>query len=346
MGMKFFCAICMVTFLAGNSFGQWRVVSDADHRQNLPGLFPKDGKAVKVGDAWPNDQRFRWLVADLEVPESIDGKPTRGKAVGLQFNCGDGGEVYVRGKLQCRYDNDHPALVTLSEKATPSEKVPVAVQVFGVVQGASNLSEARIVLLPDDRVGVVKLSADLGTILEAVPCGLIGLSQGGGMSDYDDSTAAKLKEGGFKWFRMDNVLTSTLKTDEEGKNIYDWSDFDRRLDFIYKIGADPIFAASYMPQEVTRLGRNCVIRLPGMASNEASVSSFGKSGMKRTPVGSSPAQTTPAPMSSRSCTARRSAIRSLTTRSFGDSKLMRKFIERPRVACGVPTLMPRSAAQP
>ena len=26
-------------------------------------------------------------------------------------SCGDGGEVYVAGELQSRYDNDHPALV-------------------------------------------------------------------------------------------------------------------------------------------------------------------------------------------------------------------------------------------
>ena len=51
-----------------------------------------------------------------------------------------------------------------------------------------------------------------------MPDGLIGLSQGGGMSDYEDATAAKIKEGGFKWFRMDNVLTGALKKGFGRKN--------------------------------------------------------------------------------------------------------------------------------
>jgi xylan 1,4-beta-xylosidase len=77
----------------------------------------------------------------------------------------------------------------------------------------------------------------------------VGLSQGGGMSDYEDATAMKLKEGGFKWFRMDNIFTGALKKDKEtGELVYNWTDFDKRIDFIHKIGADPILAVSYMPQ--------------------------------------------------------------------------------------------------
>ena len=157
----------------------------------------------------------------------------------MQFNCGDGGEVYVAGQLQGRYDNDHPLLAILTDKATPGEKVAVAVQVFGSVQGGGKFDEAKLVLLSDDRIQPAAIAVNAGAKLGAVPDGLIGLSQGGGMSDYDDATAAKLKAGGFKWFRMDNVLTNALKKDDDGKFVYDWTDFDKRVDFIYKIGAAP-----------------------------------------------------------------------------------------------------------
>ena len=243
-------AICLAICAAmtGSAFGQWRAVSEFDSHQSFPDKFPTGGKDYKVGDDWPKDQRFRWLVTDLEIPEIIGGEPTAGKAVGLQFNCGDGGEIYVAGQLQGRYDNDHPLLVTLTEKASSKQRVPVAVQVFGAVQGGGKLDEAKILLMPADRMQVVNLAVNAESKKGIVQNGLIGLSQGGGMSDYDDATAAKLKEGGFKWFRMDNVLTSALKKDAQGKFVYDWTDFDRRLDFMYKIGAAPIFAASYMPQ--------------------------------------------------------------------------------------------------
>ena len=85
-------------------------------------------------------------------------------------------------------------------------------------------------------------------ILGPVPYGIVGLSQGGGMSDYEAATAKKLREGGFKWFRMDNVLTGVLKNGADGKLVYDWVDFDKRLDFMAQIGAEPIICVSYMPQ--------------------------------------------------------------------------------------------------
>lgn len=256
--MRIKTAICLLICITMSEsvFAQWRAVSDSDSHQKLPDKFPDGGKEYKVGDVWPQDQRFRWLIADLEIPEIIKGQPTTGQAIGLQFNCGDGGEVYVARRLQCRYDNDHPALVTLTDKATSKQKVQVAVQVFGTVQGGGKLDEASFVLMPADRMQVVKLSVDLKSKTGDVQNGLIGLSQGGGMSDYDDATAAKLKQGEFKWFRMDNVLTGALKKDAKGNFVYDWTDFDKRLDFIYKIGADPIFAASYMPQVLDAVPNN------------------------------------------------------------------------------------------
>ena len=246
--MKLACGLLIWAVMTASAFAQWRIVSEHDGRQNLPQELSSAGKPIKIGDELPDDQRFRWLAANLEIPNTIEGQSTKGKTVGLQFNCSDGGEVYVAGQLQGRFDNDHPALVILADKAVPGKKVAVAVQVFGKVQGGTKFDEANVVLLPGDRIQPVKLSVDANAKTGIVPDGLIGLSQGGGLSDYEDTTAAKLKEGGFKWFRTDNVFTQALKKNEQGEFGYDWNEFDRRLDFIYKVGADPIFAASYMPQ--------------------------------------------------------------------------------------------------
>ncbi len=76
---------------------QWRVFSPSDQRQSQPPKNFSEGTPIKLGDACPNDQKFRWLVAELEIPATIGNESTAGKVVGLQFNCGDGGEVYVNG---------------------------------------------------------------------------------------------------------------------------------------------------------------------------------------------------------------------------------------------------------
>jgi hypothetical protein len=240
---------CVLIFVAvsGPANAQWRIVREADNRQSLPDRLSEPGRAVQIGDELPNKQKFRWLVADLVIPEAIDGQSTLGKTIGLQFNAADGGEIYIDGKLQGRYDNDHPLLAILTDHAEPRQQLAVAVQVFGTVQGGDKLDEAKLVVVPADRMRTRNITVQPDSNLGPVPSGLIGLSQGGGMSDYDDATATKLKEGRFQWFRMDNILTPVLTKNDSGTLIYDWADFDRRLDFIYKIGAVPIFAASYMP---------------------------------------------------------------------------------------------------
>src|SRR6185369_12313701 len=101
------------------------------------------------------------------------------------------------------------------------------------------------------------LSIDASASGDPVPKGLIGLSQGGGLSDYEDATAAKLREGGFRWFRMDNILTNALKKNDAGEYIYDWTDLDRRAEFIVgKMKAEAIFAVSYMPQALDAVPDN------------------------------------------------------------------------------------------
>ena len=228
---------------------QWRVLSPSDQRQSQPPKNFSEGAPIKLGDPCPDDQKFRWLVAELEIPATVGNEPTAGKVVGLQINCGDGGEVYINDVLQARYDNDHPALVILTEAAVPGTKARVAIQVYAHVQGGDKFDQANWVIIESKRAKeplVLTVAADHPA--GKVPDGIVGLSQGGGVSDYEDATARKLKEGGFKWFRMDNIFTGVLKAGQGTNLDYDWTDFDRRVDFITRIGADPIMAVSYMPQ--------------------------------------------------------------------------------------------------
>ena len=111
------CGLGILIAATASAPAQWRVLSPNDQRQSQPPKNISEGTPIKLGDPCPNDQKFRWLVAELEIPATIGNEPTAGKVVGLQINCGDGGEVYVNDVLQARYDNDHPALVILSEQA-------------------------------------------------------------------------------------------------------------------------------------------------------------------------------------------------------------------------------------
>ena len=231
------------------SFADWLVNSPHDQRQTKPPARYSDPKPIQPGDAWPNDDKFRWLRGEIQVPSELGGKPVAGECLALRINCGDGGEVWFNGNVQARFDNDHPALVLLTTNAVPGTMVNVDVQVYGKVQGGDRFGEASLVVVDGRRACqplnvVVEASDETGD----VPGGLIGLSQGGGMSDYDEATAARLRAGGFKWFRMDNIFTQTLRKGTNGQLVYNWSDFDRRVDFIAKIGADAIMAVSYMPQ--------------------------------------------------------------------------------------------------
>lgn len=237
--------------------GAWTITSPFDQRQSAPPQNSTDGKPIQPGDAGLGDGKFRWLLGELAIPDAIDGKPAAGQTVGLQINAGDGGEIWVNNVLQARYDNDHPALALIAEHAAPGAQVRVALQVYGKIQGGDKFDEAKWVIIDSQRAReTLTLTIDPKRATGKVPDGIIGLSQGGGMCDYEDATAQKLKAAHFKWFRMDNIFTPVLKTNTAGEFIYDWTDFDKRVDFIAKIGAVPIFAVSYMPQVLDAVPNN------------------------------------------------------------------------------------------
>ncbi len=220
------------------------------HEASVPARAPEDARKVRRGFRWKAGRDWAWLLADLTIPPEIDGVPTVGKPVGVRISCASGGEVHVGGKLQVRYDNDKPALVILQEAAVPGQHVALAIQAHTFIdrEDDNEFSEAEWVIVSEDRVrGRVELRIDPRTETGTVPDGIVGLSQGGTLADHDDATAAKLREGQFRWFRMDNALTNCVR-EVDGKLVHDFTDLDRRVDFIYKAGADPIIAASYMPQ--------------------------------------------------------------------------------------------------
>lgn len=248
----------LILFSVANSHADWQVITAGDQRQSHPPRTLSRATSIKPGDRWPTDNKFRWLIGDLEIPSTIGKDRTAGKIVGLQINVGDGGEVWFNGELECRFDNDHPGLAVVTTNAVPGEKVQVAVQVYGKVQGGDKFDQASWTIIDPRRAqSPLVLHIDSTRELGAVPNGIVGLSQGGGMSDYDATTAAKLKQGGFKWFRMDNVLTGVLKTNKHAGGLTnDWREFDKRLDFVHAIGADFILCASFMPQVLDAIPNN------------------------------------------------------------------------------------------
>ena len=254
--LVFVALVAIAPLLAARA--DWQFITAGDQRQSRPAKNTSKATPIKPGDRWPNDNKFRWLIGELEIPETIGKESAAGKIVGLQISVGDGGEVWLGDEIHCRFDNDHPALVIVATNAVPGAKVRVDVQVYGKVQGGDKFDQANWVVIDAKRaLRPLVLIVDAKRELGRVPDGIVGLSQGGGVSDYEDATALKLKEGGFKWFRMDNVFTGALKKNKEtGELVYDWRDFDKRVDFIRKIGADPIMCVSYMPQVLDAVPNN------------------------------------------------------------------------------------------
>lgn len=203
------------------------------------------GKPYKVGN------EGAWLAANVSIPKTIGGRPTDGKPIGLCINSDCGGAIYVNGKLQARYDNDHAGMALLTGNAKPGEMVVVAVKAFRDIGGDNKeqkLGQAEFMILDPRRLDTpADVVLDARMLEGKLPRPFAGMSQGAGMADYNDDTAARFKEAGVKWFRMDNIFTNAVKRDPDGRLVYDWTDFDRRVDFMEKIGCEFMACASYMP---------------------------------------------------------------------------------------------------
>ena len=230
---------------------QWRFIAQ-DNRDFAKVEFDDSGwQSVSVGHKWKS-AGYAWFRSAIDVPTQIGGKSTDGQAVGLRWNACDGGECYLNGRIFCRYDNDHPALVVLCENAKPGVVATVAARVFmgpDTNEHDGSLGQAELCIIDPKLVKQpFDVKVDAARKIGPMPHIFAGLSQGAGLPDYDDSTAATFKEYGIKWFRMDNVLTNAVKTNDDGTTRYDWTDLDKRLDFMKKVGCEFIFCISYMPQ--------------------------------------------------------------------------------------------------
>jgi len=230
---------------------KWRFTTQDNRDFARPDLDDTSWQEVNKGHKW-RSAGFAWFRSRVVIPSEIGGKSTAGQAVGLQWNACDGGECYVGGKVFTRYDNDHPALMVLTREAKPGESVAVAVRVFMGPDAAEHdgeLGHAELCIIDPKLISEEMLvSIDTGKQLGPMPRSFAGLSQGAGLPDYGDDTAALLKGLGVKWFRMDNLLTNAVKKNDDGTTRYDWSDLDKRLDFMKKVGCELIFCISYMPE--------------------------------------------------------------------------------------------------
>ena len=229
----------------------WRFSKDNNRDFAKPDFDDSGWPSVTVGYKWKSPG-YAWFRSKIRIPDGIDGKSTAGEAVGLKWNACDGGECYLNGQVFCRYDNDHPALVVLTDKARPGGVVSVAARVFmgpDTSEHDGSLGQAELCIIDPKLIKQpFEIKVDAAKRTGPMPYSFAGFSQGAGLPDYDDSTAAAFKNLGIKWFRMDNVLTNAVKTNPDGTTRYDWSDLDKRLDFMKKVGCEFIFCISYMPQ--------------------------------------------------------------------------------------------------
>jgi hypothetical protein len=233
------------------SWDSWLLHTDGG--KSLREVCAQEGwRTVRLKEPFRGSDRGAWLRADVVIPTEVDGTGVEGRAVGLKLNSDFGGEIYVNGRLQSRYDNDHAGMALLSRSARAGQTVPVAIRVFRDVQDAGkeqSLSEADFTIVERSRAQERTLiRLDASRRAGRLPDALIGLSQGAGLPVYSDEIAARFRQIGVRWFRMDNILTNAVRRDDAGRLVYDWSDLDRRLEFMEKLGCEFIACASYMPQ--------------------------------------------------------------------------------------------------
>lgn len=224
--------------------GGWEMERAMADRQNW--------SAFRIAQEFQPGESGAWLVADIIMPDNIDGQPTVGKPVGLQINAPHGGEIWVNGRLQMRFDNDHAGMALLSRSAVAGERDHVAIRVYRDCSDpgkSATLHEAKFVILEPERVNrATRIHLDVRKTDGNYPEAFIGGSQGAGLPDYEDELADRLKEIGIKWFRMDNILTNAVTRNADGTLEYDFSDLETRLRFMDRIGAEFIACVSYMPK--------------------------------------------------------------------------------------------------
>jgi hypothetical protein len=255
-------APCLVALVAA----RWARADpvDADFRffehprrgQSPPQTIPAEAQVVRRGFRWRSAGGWAWLVGELEIPAEIDGAASSGKSVGVRIACAAGGEVFVGGALRVRYEGGSPALVLAAEDAVPGRRVSIAIDMraSGGAAEENVLSRVEWVLLESRRARErLELTADAARTMGRVPDGLIGAGDDGAIEDLTPATVAALRACRFRWFRLEGALTSCVRPTEGGarpggaKVAYDFVEFDRRIDLVRELGAEPIICASYMP---------------------------------------------------------------------------------------------------
>ncbi|MDQ2798473.1 MAG: glycosyl hydrolase-related protein [Armatimonadota bacterium] len=100
-------------------------------------------QTVAPGFVWQGENTKVWFRTRYVVPETINGVPTRGTALRLDFGMDDDGEVYVNGKFLLRFNWD-AGQMTLTEHAVPGQVFVLAVRGING-PGTGGLRHARLV---------------------------------------------------------------------------------------------------------------------------------------------------------------------------------------------------------
>ncbi len=245
---------CGLPLWAGSSTAAqitWKFSTQDSRDFAKPSYDDFSWSSVTIGHKWKS-AGFAWFRSKVSIPDTIGGVQTNGQAIGIEWNAGDGGECYVNGEIAVRYDNDHPALILLTRNCEPGQAIPVAVRVFIGADNAEHecaLDSCELVIIDKKAIGQpFDVTVEADKRLGALPRTFAGLSQGGGLPEYTDELARLFRDYGIKWLRMDNLLTNAVKKNDDGTLRYDWTDLDRRLDFMQKVGCELIFCISYMPE--------------------------------------------------------------------------------------------------
>ncbi|HID05881.1 MAG TPA: hypothetical protein EYP10_01910, partial [Armatimonadetes bacterium] len=180
------CFIALWQFIAiatpSTIYPNWRFKKTADIQCASPNYDDSDWALVKVGHKWRGLHDAVWLRTIVVIPEELNGMRVYGKPVGMRISCGSAGEIFVNGRLQQRYDNDHPGLALLTERAIPGARIAVAIRAWTSVEREeeAQFHEATLVLLNPDRVcKPLLIRVDASERQGQLPRPFAGISQGG-----------------------------------------------------------------------------------------------------------------------------------------------------------------------